>query len=301
MDPLDDINDTRSGILLNGGFHLALDAGDIAFLMVVICCRPCLFRATQVQQTPNFALTVDDIPYRQPPNAGSLANRLTLQHIQPSPFGPMLSRFGSHNSDARQPQDISQWPLAVIVDLSYAAIALRAWGPKTFFEYVRANSRDYYYKGGVGGDVGEDASGDPTAQVPHQPARTVRHDRRSANKARAVCPADQPTHEELFDVVLALWMRGGREAQRERRLPGSGAAYVADNENKVQTWLQSMEESEHAQERLERNSPAGGQDSQPNEPGSETVIPGGVHSDTECLKGDRNVKFLRAKLKRGLY
>jgi len=34
VDPLDNIDDTRNGILLNSGFHLVFDAGDIAFLKV---------------------------------------------------------------------------------------------------------------------------------------------------------------------------------------------------------------------------------------------------------------------------
>ena len=33
-DRLDDINDTRNGILLYRGFHGNLDTGDVAFLMV---------------------------------------------------------------------------------------------------------------------------------------------------------------------------------------------------------------------------------------------------------------------------
>ena len=156
----------------------------------------------------------------------------------------MVSHFGSHNSDARQPQDISKWPLAIIVDFVYASRALRAWGPKDFIEYVQANSRDSYYEGGGEGDDGEDAPGDPTTQVPHQPTdRDARHDRRSANKGQSANPADQPTSGDMdmFDVVLALWTRAAREGKR--RQPGSDAVDVADNENKVQAWLQSMEAS----------------------------------------------------------
>ena len=34
VDPLDDINDTRNGILLNVALHRSLDVGEIAFLKV---------------------------------------------------------------------------------------------------------------------------------------------------------------------------------------------------------------------------------------------------------------------------
>ena len=134
-----------------------------------------------------------------------------------------------HNSDARQPQDIGQWPLAIVVDLSYASTVLRAWGPKTFAGFVREKSKDSYYRG-VEGDEDE------------------RHDRRSGCKAPAVKPADQPTCEDMdmVDVVLALWMRAAREAAAERRPPSSDAPHIAHNKNKIQTWLQSIEDSEES-------------------------------------------------------
>lgn len=47
VDPLEDINDARNGILLYNGFHRSLEAGKIAFLKVRDYCRSCLFRATQ--------------------------------------------------------------------------------------------------------------------------------------------------------------------------------------------------------------------------------------------------------------
>jgi hypothetical protein len=116
-------------------------------------------------------------------------------------------------------------------------------GSNNFHRLVRENSKDAYYDyegdNADDADDGEDASGDPTPQVPRQP--TVRYDTRSANKAQAINPADQRTLGDMLDVVLALWRRPAREG--ERRPPGSDAADVTNNENKIQTWLQSMEES----------------------------------------------------------
>lgn len=173
-------------------------------------------------------MTADDIPCHQSRNAGSPPNRLTLQHIQPSGLGPNLPQLAPHNPDARQPQDISQWPLPIIVDLSFAGAVLRAWGQKTFIEYVRENSRDFCYKSGVEGDNGEDATPHPATQAPHpSTARTEQYRRRCRNKGDM----------DVFDVLMALWTRAAREG--ERKLPGSDA----DNENKVQTWVRSIEES----------------------------------------------------------
>ncbi|KAI9568219.1 hypothetical protein HD554DRAFT_2314329 [Boletus coccyginus] len=231
VDPLDDIDDPRNGILLFTGFHRTLDAGYIAFL-----------------KTPNFALTIDDIPCHQPSNAGS-PNCLTLQHIQPSQSViAVLPSSCPHNTDARQPQDTSQWPPTIIVDLAYAAAALQAWGSEAFIEDVQANSRDAYYDyaGDVEGDDSEDAPRDPTPQEPHQPTPpTIRYKRRSAAKGLAVNPADELTPErmDMYDVVFSLWVRSVKEARDERRVPGSGAADVAEKENKVETWLQSMKRS----------------------------------------------------------
>ncbi|KAF8556461.1 hypothetical protein OG21DRAFT_636695 [Imleria badia] len=234
MDPvLNSTNDTRNRILLYVGFHGLLDKGYVAFL-----------------KTPNFALTVDDIPSHQPlaPNAGHPGNRLTLQHIQPSQLGGVLPQLVPHNSDAWQPQDISQCPVAIIVDLVYAAAVLQAWGSKSFIEYVWRNSKGSYYESGMEDDDGGEASGDLTTQVPqaHQPEptpRAIRYDRRSGNKAQDVNPADQPTMGDMLDVILALWTRAAREGERGPQ--SSDAADVADNENKtrIQTWLQSVEES----------------------------------------------------------
>lgn len=63
-------------------------------------------------------------------------------------------------------------------------------------------------------DAPEDGTGDPTAQVHHQPkARSIRYEG-GATKAQAAHPSEQPTFSDLFDGVLALWMRAARGGQR---------------------------------------------------------------------------------------
>jgi len=189
MDLLNDINDTRNGILLNTALHPALDKGFIAFL-----------------GTPNFALSVDDIPYQQP-HTGSPASRFTLQHLQPSEL------------------DVSQWPVAITADLIYGASALKAWGSAALNDYIWAISKDSYYDEG-----GEEEDEEDEA----------RYNTQSVTKA-AINPANQPTLGDMLDVVVALWRQPAREGEKE--LPGDDGADVANNENKVQTWLQSMEGS----------------------------------------------------------
>jgi len=207
MDLLNDINDTRNGILLNTALHPALDKGFIAFL-----------------KTPNFALSVDDIPYQQP-HTGSPASRFTLQHLQPSELGVVIPLVAPHNTDARQPEDVSQWPVAITADLIYGASALKAWGSAALNDYIWAISKDSYYDEG-----GEEEDEEDEA----------RYNTQSVTKA-AINPANQPTLGDMLDVVVALWRQPAREG--ERKLPGDDGADVANNENKVQTWLQSMEGS----------------------------------------------------------
>ena len=94
------------------------------------------------------------------------------------------------------------------------------------------------------------------AQVSRQPTyrsiqesrtpRDERPDRRSGNKAQAVHPTKQRTREDMFDVVFALLTYSAREAASERRPPGSDAPHVAHNKNKIQTWLQSIEDLEES-------------------------------------------------------
>ncbi|KAG9311577.1 hypothetical protein JVU11DRAFT_7785 [Chiua virens] len=228
--PLDSVNDTRNGLLLAISFHRPLDRGDIAFL-----------------KTPNFALGVDDVQYYHPRNADSPSpeNRLTVQYIQPTASeSVMLPLFGPHNSDARQPEDLDQWPPAIIVDLCYAAAILQEFGPSTFRSHIQDIADDHYYGrdmggGDAGGNDGEDASRDWIPQRPSS-ARIVQCNLRSAtSKAQAGTSSDRRTRAAMFDGIMALWLRAARQG-KGRQHEGD----VADNKNKVQTWLQSVEESD---------------------------------------------------------
>ena len=173
---------------------------------------------------------MDDIPYQQQPQTGSPASRFTLQYIQPSQLGAIIPTHAPNNSDARQPEDISQWPDAITVDLCYAGAALRAWGPAAFIDRIRAKSKNSYYD-----YEGGDEEGPHTSRQP-----TPRYKTQSVTRAQAINPADERTMGDMLDVVLALWRRPAREGKRKP--PGDGED-VINPKNKVQTWLQSMEGS----------------------------------------------------------
>ncbi|KAF8347189.1 hypothetical protein F5887DRAFT_882206, partial [Amanita rubescens] len=110
-DSADDINDIRNGLLLTVLLHSLLGAAELAFL-----------------KTPNFALTVDDIPTsHRKSRSESPASRLTLHYFVNLPqLGHMIPIHAPQNSDARQPQDTGEWPPAIIVDLFYAVAAMNA-------------------------------------------------------------------------------------------------------------------------------------------------------------------------------
>src|SRR5260370_40950284 len=98
-------------------------------------------------QTPNFGLSVEDIPFHpaRQTDVGSPDNRLTLHNFVPSDFGLMLTHFFPNNSDARQPQDPSIWPPPIILDIAYACAILHVCGSNDFIPEVRRRAHEAYY------------------------------------------------------------------------------------------------------------------------------------------------------------
>ena len=251
---INDINDTRNGLLLSSLLHHPFGAGKIAFLKVCCYFHPgyCILKL-KYSQTPNFGLTVDDIPYNQPKAADEEgpASRLTLHHIVDLPrLGRLIPGIAPHNSDARQPQDTTQWPPAVIVDLVYAAAAMNAWSPKSFIKYVREQSSDAYYPEGrrqedEHNDNVSDSSGSSyvNAQTGDQTAGqsgTGRYALRSRNRTSNV-PAEERSFPDLMDGVFALWMQSSRTGKKKTE--DFQASSLSHNEG-VEKWLESMEDPE---------------------------------------------------------
>jgi hypothetical protein len=180
-------------------------------------------------------LTVDDIPY-QPADQESLASRLTLHHfVDLSRLGRVIPKFAPQNSDARQPQDTSEWPPAITVDLFYAVAAINAWSPKLFVKYVRKQSRDAYYDDDddcgpshVNARMGDQTTGQSGSR---------RYSLRSRNKTSNISP-EKKRLSDLLGGVCALWMRSSRVGKPKPK--DDRTLSLARNEG-VKRWLQSVE------------------------------------------------------------
>jgi hypothetical protein len=193
-------------------------------------------------------LTVDDIPYNPPISVNSPTSRLTLQHfVVDDLLGPVLPTIAPRNSDARQPEDTTEWPPAVIVDLFYACAALKAWAPTTFSKYVREQTRDAYYDIARDGDSAPDdhplGGGSGYTNVPtvgQESDRTRLYKARTGDNTGTVRLAGEREEMSLsdwMDGVKALWMQAAREGKQ--KLPG--ASDLSRNEDDIKTWLQSAE------------------------------------------------------------
>jgi hypothetical protein len=188
---------------------------------------------SEYPKTPNFGLSVDDIPFaRTEENQASPTNRLTLHYIVDSGLGVMLPSNVPNNSDLREPGDTSQWPPAIIVNLCYASAALKAWAPKDFIQNARAMAKGAYY------DISD--GNDPNPYIPPEPsARQRRLVARNEKKARAAHPEEMQLSDAM-DVVLALWMRSARQGKGNRqKITASDRAHSCD---KVQAWMDSAAE-----------------------------------------------------------
>jgi hypothetical protein len=93
-------------------------------------------------------LTVNDIHYQPPRKVGQAipTSRLTMHHFVNLPkLGLLIPIVAPQNSDARQPQDTSKWPPAIILDFFYAVAAMKAWSSECFLKYVQEQSRNAYH------------------------------------------------------------------------------------------------------------------------------------------------------------
>ncbi|KAF9521125.1 hypothetical protein BS47DRAFT_1335225 [Hydnum rufescens UP504] len=247
-DDINSIDDPRNGLLLFTSFHGPLGRADVAFL-----------------KTPNFGLTVNDIPSNPPRTSdqGSPISRLTLQHFG-SKIGVVVSQFAPHNRDARPPERPGERPPNVILDSVYASVALEAWGPQSFFAYAGEKMKETYYKSAeddsegdaedeadnVEGDAGGneyDGEDNEASEASTSAQPTHGHNLRHRNTVRPAPRAGRRAERRLgdmLDVVLGLWMHTAKHIQPKPESPA--ASNVARSED-IKTWLQSVEESrDHA-------------------------------------------------------
>jgi hypothetical protein len=192
-------------------------------------------------------LTIDDIPYQ--PLGHPPASRLTLHHFVDLPqLGTIIPGIAPNNSDARQPQDTSEWPPAIILDLIYAAAALNAWSPKPFIKYIREQSRNAYYDDGDNQDDSNSTDGNsmdrsgPSRVDARMSDQTIgqsesgRYDLRTRKKISSI-PLKERRFADLIDGVSALWMQSARVNKPKLE---DASLSLARNEG-VKMWLKSME------------------------------------------------------------
>jgi hypothetical protein len=157
-----------------------------------------------------------------------------------------LSQLGSvpetapHNSDARQPQDTTKWPPSIIVDLSYAAAALKAWSSHPFIEYAQGQTRDAYYGNSDDSNLMEASGSEPScvdAQIVQ--SGSGRYNLVcSRNKASNIPPKGRHI-SDMMDVVSALWMRSSRV--NKIKLEDAQASRLACSNEGIKAWIQSQD------------------------------------------------------------
>ncbi|KAF8960923.1 hypothetical protein BDZ97DRAFT_1940255 [Flammula alnicola] len=208
--PLNDINDTRNGILLSVALSPAIGACQVAFL-----------------QTPNFAMTVNDVDLVAQPNAEhlgfaiqpSIANsRLTFQHF--SNKDRVVALLAPHNSDARQ-SDSNDWPPPLIFDVAYGCVALKTWGVTEFVQFAQEHTKEIYYNY-------DDNECDRDAPAARQ--GKVRH------VGRFSSDTEDSQEGNIADVVMGLWVLNARKGARQAE-----AMKAESTREKVRTWLESVE------------------------------------------------------------
>ncbi|KAF8338530.1 hypothetical protein F5887DRAFT_1273085 [Amanita rubescens] len=186
--PLESINDTRNGILLNRQLHAVFGTSQVAFL-----------------QTPNFAMNVDDVPLVMQPQwvldhlqfgvHPSVSNsRLTLHNFTCSDY--MVQYISPHNSVAMQSNN--DWPPRFLFDVAYGCAALNTWGEKT---------KEFYYHDG---DDDDDSDNGHSVRV--RAKNADRHSRQGDSEA-----------VDILDVVAGLWAYNARKDMRRARMNEGGA------------------------------------------------------------------------------
>ena len=191
-------------------------------------------------------MTADDIPYEalKDEDQHSPASRFTLHHF--ADLGPFVSMSARHNSDARPPPDTSEWPPAVIINLSYAAAAMKAWSSKSFVKYVRERSKGAYYcsdagENGEDNDNVLDSSGSSRVDAQTGDQTTGQSERYAlrVRKKTSNIPPQEMRIADSMDCVTALWMLSSRVGKPKPK--DDHASTIARNES-VKTWLQSIED-----------------------------------------------------------
>ncbi|KAF8323659.1 hypothetical protein F5887DRAFT_1165934 [Amanita rubescens] len=152
-------------------------------------------------QTPNFAMNVDDVPLVMQP-------QWVLDHLQ---FVPSTSQLGCSATN-------NDWPPRFLFDVAYGCAALKTWGVKEFVQFTVEKTKEFYYHDGD--DDGDGNDSDDGHSVRGAGKRTIVRRNKTAQAKKADRHSQTETLEkardsgvvDILDVVAGLWAHNARKA-----------------------------------------------------------------------------------------
>src|ERR1700722_12528834 len=134
-------------------------------------------------------MDVSDVPYQGP---GEEPDSRTTMQFMGDDFDSVFLAGMSDNSDAREPEDLDDWPPAVLLDFSYGCAALIQWSPKSFQKFIgKENEKTYYGQG-------------------------PRTERRLKRQPIREGETEQLSLSEAMDFVLGLWKQTAGSSQSDQ-------------------------------------------------------------------------------------
>jgi len=117
----------------------------------------------------------------------------------------MLPALVPNNSDLREPEDTSEWPPAIVVNLFYASAALRAWAPMTFIQAIRTIVRDANYDASDDGTPdGQGEAGDTGPCIPPEASARAQCLNTQNERRLGVAHPGETQFSSAMDGVKAL-------------------------------------------------------------------------------------------------
>ncbi|KAF8324508.1 hypothetical protein F5887DRAFT_1206118 [Amanita rubescens] len=217
VNDINDINDIRNGLLLSNLLHRPFGSGKIAFL-----------------KTPNFALDVDDIPYKsEDEDQESPASRLTLHHFVNEPTRHQRMAACYQLSISSMQQQLStlgvQNPLS---DMSEKMFIMATMTIKMTMVTIKMTTMMIRWMVVDLSHVDAQMGNQKTGQ-----SGSGRYALRSKDKTSSI-PQKVRRFADLMEGVSALWMQSSRVDKLKPE--DAHASSLARNEG-VKTWLQSIE------------------------------------------------------------
>ena len=182
-------------------------------------------------QTPNFALSADDVPRSssQVSGPGSSA-RLTLHY-----FCEHDESLVPQNTDARLPHNNSAWPPSIITDFVYACAALKKWGSDDCLSAIFEETQKQYYPDNASNQGGMSRKLERQMQERkgQEKARRERFEAREEKKPEVLTAGNGKTREssdpspkgcqeleigDIMDWVSSLWSKHAKRHEISQEL-----------------------------------------------------------------------------------